>query len=138
MLARATLAACVGLLSMAAASAYEPHINYMLNCMGCHAPDGRGDPGHVPDIRGTLAPFAADEAGRRFMTQVPGAALSRLTDAELAGVLNWMVDNLAAPQVPPASLKPFTAQEIAAWRATPLVDVTAARRQLLAHLAQDK
>jgi mono/diheme cytochrome c family protein len=106
-------------------------VNYMLHCMGCHTPDGRGEPGHVPSIRETLRPLAATPAGRRFLVQVPGAAQSTLSDVELAEVLNWMVANLSAR---PAQHKvaAFTAAEVARYRHKPLVAVAAARQRLMA------
>jgi len=107
-----------------AAAAYEPQINYMLQCMGCHTPDGSGEPGRVPSLRSTLAPFATSAAGRRFIVQVPGAS-----DAELAQLLNWMIENLSS--VPPASFARFTAAEVSSYRVTPLVGVEAAREKLL-------
>ncbi|MFL6601204.1 MAG: c-type cytochrome [Steroidobacteraceae bacterium] len=111
--------------------AFEPSVNYMLQCMGCHTPDGRGEPGHVPSIRNTLVPFANTAAGRKFLVQVPGSAQSKLTDAQLAAVLNWMIDNLSA--IPrPAQLKGFTAIEVGAYRRTPLVSVSTVRKRLVA------
>src|SRR5690348_13317249 len=77
------------------ALAFEPRINYMLQCQGCHGPDGRGEPGHVPSIRSTLAPLAHLAAGRRYLIQVPGAAQAMLSDQELASLLNWMIATLA-------------------------------------------
>jgi hypothetical protein len=112
-----------------AAAAYEPQINYMLQCMGCHTPDGSGEPGRVPSLRSTLAPFAASAAGRRFIVQVPGASQSKLSDAELAQLLNWMIENLSS--APPASFARFTAAEVSSYRGTPLVGVEAAREKLL-------
>lgn len=113
------------------AGAYEPHVNYMLHCMGCHTPDGRGEPGRVPSVRDTLVPLASRPAGRRFLIQVPGSAQSKLSDAELADVLNWMVDNLSAAPASAAVAK-FTAAEVAAYRHKPLVAVQAERRRLIA------
>lgn len=111
--------------------AYEPHVNYMLHCMGCHTPDGSGEPGRVPSVRDTLTPLASKPAGRRFLIQVPGSAQSKLSDGELAEVLNWMVANLSAV---PASrpVAKFTAAEVAAYRHTPLVAVKEVRRRLIA------
>jgi mono/diheme cytochrome c family protein len=106
-------------------------VNYMLQCMGCHTPDGRGEPGRVPSIRNTLVPFANTADGRKFLVQVPGSAQSKLSDAELADVLNWMIDNLSAIPRPP-QLREFTAVEVAAYRRTPLVAVSAVRAQLVA------
>jgi mono/diheme cytochrome c family protein len=113
------------------AGALEPGVNYMLHCMGCHTPDGSGEPGHVPSVRNSLIPLASTAAGRRFLIQVPGAAQSRLSDADLAAVLNWMVGSLSATPRP-AGVMNFTAQEVARYRHTPLVAVQAERRRLLA------
>jgi hypothetical protein len=108
----------------------EPAVNYMLHCMGCHTPDGRGEPGRVPSVRDTLVPFANTPAGRRFLVQVPGSAQSRLSNAELAQVLNWMVGNLSAgPR--PATFRRFTETEVAEYRRTPLMAVSAVRARLV-------
>ena len=102
----------------------------MLNCMGCHLADGSGAAGKVPSLRGALVPLSLTDAGRRYLVQVPGAAQSALSDAELAQVLNWMVQNLSAPP-PPARVARFTGEEVARYRATPLVELRARRAQLL-------
>jgi len=119
--------------SCPAAGAYEPRINYMLQCMGCHTPDGSGEPGRVPSVRDTLVPFAAVPDGRRFLVQVPGASQSTLSDAELAELLNWMIQNLS--RVRPGPFTPFTAAEVASYRRTPLVGVQAARATLIQRLS---
>ena len=116
-----------------AAMAYEPRINYMLQCMGCHTPDGSGEPGRVPSIKETLGPFAAASAGRRFLVQVPGVSQSTLSDAELAELLNWMIQNLGNTK--PARFEAFTAAEVAGYRRTPLVGVQAARAALMRRLS---
>jgi mono/diheme cytochrome c family protein len=115
-----------------AAGAYEPRINYMLQCMGCHTPDGSGEPGRVPSVKDTLVPFAASPDGRRFLVQVPGASQSTLSDAELAGLLNWMIQNLS--RLRPEHFTSFTAAEVASYRRTPLVGVRAARATLIQRL----
>jgi mono/diheme cytochrome c family protein len=102
----------------------------MLHCMGCHTPDGRGEPGHVPSVRNTLTPLASSAEGRKYLVQVPGSAQSTLSDAELAEVLNWMLANLSADPRP--GVERFTAAEVSAYRRTPLVAVGEARRRLLA------
>ena len=114
------------------ALAYEPQTNYMLQCMGCHTPDGSGEPGRVPSIKETLVPFALSPNGRRFLIQVPGASQSTLSDAELAALLNWMIQNLSVNK--PAQFTRFTETEVASFRRTPLVDVQGARRLLLQSL----
>jgi mono/diheme cytochrome c family protein len=120
------------LVSCGTAFAYEPQTNYMLQCMGCHTPDGSGEPGRVPSIKETLVPFASNPGGRRFLIQVPGASQSTLSDAELAALLNWMIQNLSVSK--PAHFTRFTEAEVAGLRRSPLVDVQGTRRLLLESL----
>ena len=104
--------------------------NYMLNCMGCHLPDGSGAAGKVPSVRDSLVTLSSSAAGRRFLVQVPGASQSPLTDLELAQVLNWMVRNLSARAVP-ADFIDCTAAQVASYRRPPLVKVRETRASLL-------
>src|SRR5262245_9027797 len=112
------------------AFAYEPQINYALQCMGCHTPDGAGVPDRVPSIRESLVPLARMAEGRRYLVQVPGSAQSTLSNSELAQLLNWMIRNLSAVS-PPATLAPFTEQEVASYRTQTLTQVRATRERLL-------
>ena len=105
--------------------------NYMLNCMGCHLADGSGAAGKVPSVRDSMLSLSQSTAGRRYLVQVPGAALSPLSDLELAQVLSWMVRNLSARTVP-SDFRDFTAAEVAGYRRAPLVNVRETRAQLLA------
>ena len=116
------------------ALAYEPRINYMLQCLGCHGPDGQGEPGHVPSIRSTLVPLSRSAAGRRYLVQVPGVALSPLTDRDLAALLNWVIPTLG--HVGPQQFRAFTAAEIARYRRKPLVEISATRARLMRRLRQ--
>jgi hypothetical protein len=109
--------------------------NYMLNCMGCHLPDGTGAAGKVPSVRESLVTLASSAAGRRYLVQVPGASQSPLSDLELAQVLTWMVRNLSARAVPP-DFADFTAAEVAGYRRSPLVNVREARARLLEAAAE--
>ena len=105
--------------------------SYMLNCMGCHLADGSGAAGKVPSVRDSLPILSRSTAGRRYLVQVPGAALSPLSDLELAQVLSWMVRNLSTQPVSPA-FTDFTAAEVAGYRRSPLVNVSETRATLLA------
>ena len=106
-------------------------INYMLNCMGCHVVDGSGSPGKVPSVRSSLVLLSQSTAGRRYLVQVPGASRSPLSNLELAQVLSWMVRNLSSRPIP-RTFVDFTADEVAGYRKTPLVDVRNTRARLLA------
>lgn len=112
------------------ASARDPQIDYMLECQGCHLADGAGAPGAVPDLRGSVGRFLLVPRGRAYLVRVPGAATSRLSDAELAAVLNWMVRRFGPARVT-ADFAPFTADEVARERSRPLLEVQALREELL-------
>ena len=113
------------------AVAADPHIEYMLDCMGCHQANGAGVPGKVPDMRRALRPLSGTAAGRRYLIEVPGVAQAPLSNVELAGLLNWMIHHLGDVSGPKHSTA-FTAAEVAAYRKTPLVEVAATRQRLLA------
>ncbi len=131
---RSAAAACWALLAAGPASAYEPAVNYQLQCMGCHHADGAGDEGRVPSLRRTLVRFSTFDEGRDFVLRVPGVAQSALNDAQLAALLNWMMRNLS--DVPrPAALRDYTAEEVARTRRRPLPAVRETRARLLARLA---
>ncbi len=89
----------------AAARALEPSINYALHCMGCHTPDGSEVGGSRARDTQHAAAFLADarRAGN-ILVQVPGAAQSTLSNAELADLLNWMIENLSSRTEPARSL----------------------------------
>jgi hypothetical protein len=126
----ATLAGIGGLWPYEMAVAFEPSVNYQLQCMGCHTPDGSGTAGRVPSMRPTLLPFSAVAAGRQYLVQVPGASQSPLSDAELADLLNWMLENLSdGPRR--FAFTHYTAAEVASYRYKPLVEVRATRERLL-------
>jgi hypothetical protein len=117
-------------LLIGSAQALEPSMNYTLHCMGCHTPDGSAVADRVPSIRTTLLPFSRMAEGRKFLVQVPGAAQSALSNAELAELLNWMIANLGSEA--DASFTRFTEKEVAGYRAHALIEVRATRERLLA------
>ena len=105
--------------------------DYMLNCQGCHLPDGRGFPAHnVPDLREHMAKFLTVEGGREFLVQVPGSAQSDLSDTDLARVLNWMLESFSPAQIP-TGFAPYTSAEVARLRQEPLIQVSDIRQQLI-------
>ena len=128
---RAGLAALAALLASLAALAIEPRAeqDYVLECRGCHGPDGANEAGGVPPLR-RAARFLALPGGRSYLVRVPGVAGSRLSDERVAALLNWALRELARD--PPAGdFPPFTTAEVARERARPLPDPSAERRRLL-------
>ena len=125
--------ACAALLA-SQAHALTPQTHWQLLCMGCHHPDGAGEPGRVPSLRDTLVPFGSREDGRAFMIRVPGVAQSTLKDDAIADLLNWMVQHLSSTPAP-ADFRPFTTAEVTAARSAPLAAVKQERARLLRSLA---
>ena len=110
-------------------------VGFMLNCAGCHQPSGRGAAGTVPDLHDYLGEFAQHSESRSYPASVPGASGSPVSDEELAAILNWILYTMNAEQLRP-DFRPYTAEEVGRYRATPLVDVEPVRAALLRKLAQ--
>ena len=129
------------LLLLAASSGWatEPaEADYMLNCQGCHLPNGSGFPARqVPDLRNQMGRFLSVPGGREFLVQVPGSAQTALNDADLARLLNWMLLRFSAAQLP-ADFQPYTAAEIGALRKQPLAQVSEVRSELLERIARQE
>lgn len=102
-----------------ASSGMSPAKNYMLDCQGCHMPDGSGYPGRVPALRGNVARYLSVPEGRSYIVQVPGSAQSMLSNQDLTDVLNWIVRTMD-PEHLPANFVPYQVDEVAALRKNPL------------------
>lgn len=117
----AILLAVLASLSLpAAATDEEVRANYLLACRGCHLADGSGVPPEVPSLQNTLGQFATSPEGRDYLVRVPGASQSRLNDAQLAEVINWVLTEFNVDTLP-NDFQPFTT-----------IEVTSARKQILA------
>jgi len=133
-------AVTVILLSLLAAASVGAEINpqraqfnYQMSCQGCHAPDGNSA-GAVPALRGHVGYYLATSAGRDYLVRVPGSAVSALNDADLAEVLNWILQEFGGSSVA-APVEPYTAEEVGRLRREPLQEVIQYRAQLLADIA---
>ena len=107
--------------------------NYQMSCQGCHAPDGSGASA-VPRMRGAVGMFLDLPEGREYLVRVPGSAVSALEDAELAEVLNWIVQEFAGESLT-APFEPYSAHEVGRLRQQPLNEVVQYRAQLIARIA---
>jgi hypothetical protein len=110
----------------------SPAQDYMLHCMDCHGTEAQGVPGKIPPLANALTRFMRTPEGRNYVLRVPGAANSALPDAQLAAVLNWLAVTYDASQ---STIAPFTSEEVAKLRHTPLVSVLAARSEVIRNLA---
>jgi hypothetical protein len=93
--------------------------NWTLNCQGCHRQDGSGSEGTAPSLAGTVSKFLDVPGGREYLGRVPGVATSPLSSADLADLMNWMFWRFDREHMP-VDFKPFTADEIARLRTSPL------------------
>ena len=107
--------------------------NYILNCQGCHLPDGSGSAGNVPKLNDFMGYFLHVPGGREFLVQVPGAAGAPISDQELADVMNWILLNFSKNELPDPFVR-YSAEEIGKLRKEPLIDVHERREQLLARI----
>ena len=118
-----------------AATMARAHVDYMLNCQGCHGATGAGTAdGSVPPLAGAVGSFLAVPGGREFLVRVPGSANAALDDARLAQVLNWMLLTFS-PDVVDERFEPYTATEVTAYRSDPLIDVEGVRAELMKRIA---
>ncbi|HJO23884.1 MAG: hypothetical protein QF890_00715 [Myxococcota bacterium] len=132
---RPGLGLALALTLASAAEARDPAVDYMLECQGCHLPDGSGAT-DVPDLRDGIGRFVRVDGGRAYLVQVPGSSQAGLDDDALAAVLNWMIRSFGPAEVA-ASFPPFSADEVSRFRTGPLVEVEAVRRELVQRMGAD-
>lgn len=129
-------AALLMLASATTASAEPPEKLYMLNCWGCHRPHGEGIPGTAPPLRGA-ADFLRVPGGRQYLIEVPGVAQSALDDADVAAVMNWIIESFSGDRLG-RGFQPYTADEVASVRATRLTDIKQVRAKLVSEMVELK
>ena len=59
--------------------------------------------------------FLHSQEGREFVIRVPGVATSSLADDELTEMMNWLLLNFSAQELPDPFV-PFSTEEVAALR----------------------
>ena len=105
--------------------------NYQMFCQGCHVADGSGHKS-VPELKGFMHKFMATQQGREYLIRVPGAANSVLNDAELAEVMNWMLQKFGDSSE--LDWRPYEAEEVAEYRRHPLNETVDYREKLILSL----
>lgn len=114
-----------------------PDFNYKVYCQGCHVPDGTGIPPEVPSLVADMGRFLHVDGGRAYLVQVPGTSTAPLNNADIAALLNWMLETYARDSLP-AGFQPYTAEEVAKYRAELLLDPAARRGALLSRLESEE
>ena len=105
------------------------------HCQGCHGHTGVSV-AEVPTLRGRAGSFLHTQEGREYIVRVPGVALALVSDAELATILNWMLETYSSEELP-SGWTPFTAQEVSALRRDPLPDISKSRAAVVEQLAAE-
>lgn len=92
--------------------------DWMLHCQGCHGSRGALATTGMPKLAGRVAGHLGDPGGRGRLVRVPGVANASLSDARLAGLLNWMLATFDGEHLP-NDFNAFTGEEVGALRQRP-------------------
>lgn len=111
-----------------------PAQDYSRNCQGCHGHLGVSV-AEVPTLRSRVGYFAHLPEGRAYLVQVPNVLQAPLSDARLADLLNWLLDEYSRDQLP-RDFRAYTADEIAALRAARIESVITRRREVVEALVK--
>jgi hypothetical protein len=117
--------------------AKDPAVMYMMECQGCHLADGSGGMKSIPTLQNHVAKFLGVPGGREYLVEVPGVALSSLSDQDTTAVLNWMLATFG-PVEWARRFPPYTVEEVAALRKRPLAEITRRRADLLLLIQQSE
>lgn len=129
--AKVFMVGAVMMMSVAAQATDPVQFDYMMNCQGCHLPQGQGFPKRdVPTVKGHVGKFLHVEGGREFLVQAPGSAQSDLNSERLTAVINWMLTTFSADELP-ADFQPYSVSEVRELRKSPLIDIKGTRAALI-------
>lgn len=107
--------------------------NYILHCSGCHGMQGKGTvTGGIPAFPESVEHIAGYDNGRSYIMQVPGVITTDMGPAEIADVLNFILDEWGSADQDMS----FTADEVASLRALPEREVVNYRREIVNELRQ--
>nr|WP_290674583.1 MULTISPECIES: hypothetical protein [unclassified Halomonas] len=112
----------------------SPEASYLLHCAGCHGRDGSGaEHAGIPPFPGFIDKFFNDEEGRLYMMHVPGVVSTSLPDYELAGLMNYVVEEWGGNE----SVTHFTEKEVGYLRSQDVDDVVKLRRSITQRLESE-
>lgn len=119
-----------------AQAGYSTATNYQLQCAGCHLGSGAGSRHNdTPKMAGFVGNFLRVEGGREFLVRVPGVAQAALSDAQIAELLNWLLEpgGMAGASTP-ADFQRYTGEEVAKVRHNALLNLPSTRAGLIAQM----
>jgi hypothetical protein len=122
--------AVIGLATLLSSNvnAASPRINYLLYCSGCHLVNGEGKSPNVPTLRDELGRMVGVAEMRSYLVRIPGASQAPIDDAELAEVINWLLQEFNSNTLPP-DFETFTTEEVTEARKQVLADPLSYRTQ---------
>ncbi len=124
-----TLLVALAAQAQAGNTASSPRANYLLHCSGCHGQEGLGTvEGGIPGFPDSIEHIVGIEAGRTYVMHVPGVVANNMTDAQIADVMNYILDRWSGGGAH------FTADEVTRRRAIPVGDVVSYRREVVEEL----
>lgn len=117
---------------------YSTPVNYQLQCAGCHLSDGTGSRANdTPRMKDFVGNFLKVEGGREFLVRVPGMSQSALNNAQLADLLNWLLDkNGIAGNSMPDGPAQYTEEEVARVRKVTLLNLPGVRAGLISQMVE--
>ncbi|RID91125.1 hypothetical protein D2N39_14605 [Gemmobacter lutimaris] len=110
-------------------TATSPRANYVLHCSGCHGMQGLGTAeGGIPAFPDSVGHIVSIESGRDYVMHVPGVVGNNMTNAQIAEVMNYILDQWSDGR------GHFTEAEVTRRRETPIGDVVTYRRKVVEEL----
>ncbi|WP_061240762.1 hypothetical protein [Ectopseudomonas composti] len=121
-----------------AQAGYSTPVNYQLQCAGCHLGDGTGSKiNDTPKMKDFVGNFLKVEGGREFLVRVPGMSQSALNNAQLADLLNWLLDkNGMAGASMPEHYQPYSENEVARLRKVSMLNLPDTRAHLIEQMRE--
>lgn len=96
--------------------------DYFEHCAGCHGVGGTSAPAKVPELLNRVGYFMCTPEARDYLVKLPNVAHAKIDDpGELANLVNYVVFVIGGDSVPP-NAEPFTADEVARLRTTPIAN----------------
>ena len=106
--------------------------SYMEICGGCHGLHGRSVQLLVPQLHDQVGYLLCTPEGRDYAIRLPNVAFARLSDEDLAHLMNYVMFSIGGSSAP-SDAKRYSAEEVGRLRREPLTvtDLKARRRRVV-------